>query len=188
METHGPACTGRAVSRSVACKPDNLGRTAADIEEQKVGRAVGSASEPQPVAASRCFRLAIDDLKPKSRMFGDPCYKFFAIRSRTTGLGRDETRPGHAPAVHLVAADVERIERTSPSRHRESRPVTQAGPLQAARSSKKRRRSRRLSAPSGMPASGGLRDQKATVVRAEIERGVDVMRRALVLNIAAGGS
>ena len=103
-------------ARLPTTEPDQLGRAAADVEQDDAfGRGVDQRCAAG--GGEQRLGLAIGDLEIEPDDFAHPLEELAAVDGRTTGLGRDQPRAGDAAVVHLVAADRERFKRAA-NRHR----------------------------------------------------------------------
>ena len=141
-------------------EPHQFRRAAADVEQDDARRRrieqLGAAGRRQPRLGRR-----IDDLKLETGLFGDALAECLAVLGGAAGLGGDEAGAHNAARVHLVAADLQRLDRAL------NRRLADAA-----------RGGNALAEPDdagecvddAKAVAGGPGDQQAAIVGAEIER------------------
>ncbi len=90
-------------------QPHQLGRAAADVEDDGEGRA---AVEQRRAAGDHQPRLLVagDDLDGNAGLGAHPLQELVAVLRAPAGLGADRAREGHPAPRHLAGADRERLE------------------------------------------------------------------------------
>ena len=176
-----PAQDTRHAAGVAEVEPDQFGRTAADVEDE---RAFVVAVEQGRHAArgEACFLRRRDDVEVQAGFGGDAFDEGGAVCGCAAGLRRDRAGAGYAALAHLHRADADRLDRAGHGGVGEFARLRQAfAEAHGARERVEDAKALRL----------GLGDQEPAVVRAEIERSVDMARaRALrhaVRTIATGG-
>ena len=158
-----------AVARD-AVQPDDFRRAAADVEQHD---RLGLAVDEFAAAGDRQRRLglAVDDLQLEVEPFVHPLEEFDAVFRRPARFGGDQPRPRHAARRHLVAADLQRLERALDRRLAEPTALRQA-------------LAKTHDAREGVDDAKSVRcrtgHQQAAIIRAQIQRGVGTARRAAI--------
>src|SRR5438270_270804 len=93
-------------------EPDDLRRPAADVDHDD-GLRIPVSQVAHPRGRQMRFHLAIDDLKFDAELVADARDEVWTVRSGSTGFGRYGPGPGDSAGSHLVAADAQRLHRTS---------------------------------------------------------------------------
>ena len=152
---------------SVGVDQDELGRAAADVEDQ--GRAV--AGLEQPVAAEhgkpRLF-LGRDDLEADAGLAPHPLDEVAAVDRAAAGLGGDRTGEAHPAAAQFLGAYGQRGDGAV---HRA------VGKLARGRHAFAEPDDPRESVDHGETVFGGAGDQQSAIVGAKIDRAISVTRR-----------
>ena len=153
--------------RRLAVEPGDLRRAAADIEHDdrmRLGIDEGRAARDGEISLG----LAVDDLQLEVELVAHAVDEGRAVLGEPAGLGGDETRAPHILRRHLLAADAQRIDGASDGIVAET--VAEAQPLAQPHDARKR-------IDDAEAEMRRLRNEKAAIVRAEVERGV-ASRRA----------
>ena len=162
---------------------------------RRVGRASQTSSvEPPPMSKSSALLgsrvseiaaaargearlgLAVDDLEIEPGALERPGGEFVPVRRRAAGLSRDKARARHAARLHLVAANLQRVERAFDRRLADAAVAAEALP-KAHDAREGVDDPQGLCRPSARPPLWAG-DQEAAVVGAEIERGINMLRCA----------
>ena len=157
-------------SRAIGRQPDDFGGAAADIEQQhafglRVGqRAAAERGQPR-------LRLPVDDFERQPRALVDAFDEFLAIVGRAAGFRGDQAGFGHTAPVHLVAADFQRLQRALDRRFAEAPSLRQA--FAQAHNSRIGVDDAQALGPGRRQKAGRAGHQKAAIVRAEIESGIE---------------
>ena len=156
--------------RAVGREPDDFGGPAADIEQQhafglRIGqRAAADCGQPR-------LGLPVDDLETQPGALEDALDEFLAIGRRAAGLRGDQAGLGHAAPVHLVAADFQRLQRALDGRLAETPRLRQA--FAEAHDPRIGVDDAQALGPGRRQKAGRAGHQKAAIVRAEIESGIE---------------
>ena len=126
-----------------------------------VERASRSARSPQPAAARWRLGLAVDDLELDAEPLADRGDEGRPVGGGAAGLGGDGASPGHAARRHLVAADLQGLERARDRR------LAQASGLRQSLAEPNDARER---VDDAKPVGGRPRNQEPAIVGAQIER------------------
>ena len=90
-------------------KPDDLGRAAADIEDDDAfRRRIGQRRTAGD--GERRFRALVDDLQREFRLSRDAADEVEPVGGGATGFRRDEAGAGDAAIRHLAAAYLQRLD------------------------------------------------------------------------------
>ena len=95
------------LAAGIALDPHQLGRAAADIE-QDGATAPGVEQRRAADHRKRRLGLAVDHFEPDAGLGLDAIPKAIGVRGRAAGLGRDQAKAAGLPGLDLVAADRER--------------------------------------------------------------------------------
>ena len=91
----------------IALDPDQFGRAAADIEQDRAPP-LGVEQRRAADHGKRRFGLAVDHLEPDAGLGSDAVAKAVGIGGGAAGLGRDQPQAVGLAVADLVAADAER--------------------------------------------------------------------------------
>jgi len=143
-------------------QPHQLGRSAADVEDDGIGMlriGQGGTARHREIG----FGLPVDHLEFQVKVLADALDEGLAVLGQSAGLGCHEASPRHVLGGHLVPADAQRIESSLDGVLAEL--VAEPEPLAEPNDP-------REGIGDTKTEMGGLRDQEAAIVGAEVESGI----------------